>query len=49
MMMTNECETCKYALFDYEEYYGTTAKEWFVCGCEKGNDPDECEEYEYEE
>ena len=36
------CETCKHAELDYEEYYGTTDKQWFVSGCE-------LEECRYEE
>lgn len=45
------CNTCKYAECDYETYYGTSQKEWFVCGCKKDNDfpiddDDECEDYE---
>ena len=44
-----ECGMCKYAVLDYEEYYGTTEKQWFVCGCEKGHiddDPKDCEDFE---
>lgn len=41
--MTN-CETCKYATWDYCEYYGTNQKQWFVDGCKKNLIPDECEE-----
>ena len=44
----NRCASCKYALFDYCEYYGTAEKNWFVDDCKKGADvgTDECEEYE---
>lgn len=45
------CEECKYAEWDYEEYYGTTKKQWFVCGCKLDNDPDveDCEGFELRE
>lgn len=44
----NRCATCKYAIFDYTEYYGTTVKNWFVEDCRKSEDftADECDEYE---
>jgi hypothetical protein len=45
------CNTCGYALWDYEEYYGG-AKRWFYDGCGKDLEPEEgeCEGYEeYEE
>ncbi len=46
----NDCNTCIYAEMDYEEYYGTTKKQWFVCGCKKDIVPEECEDCdEYEE
>lgn len=50
----DRCIDCKYATHDYFEYYGTTRKEWFVDGCEKGNDVGEddleyCEDYEERE
>ena len=45
-----KCDSCKYAIKDYETYYGTTRKEWFVTGCKRGmigeEEPEECEEYE---
>ena len=42
------CDECKHAILDYEEYYGTTLKEWFVDRCEKDldMDADECEDFE---
>ena len=39
-----DCTDCPYALWDYESYYGTTQKEWFVCGCKKDRDPVNCED-----
>ena len=45
--MRSDCERCKYAEFDYEEYYGGYRK-YFVCGCRKDLDyfeDNECEEY----
>ena len=38
------CTECPHAIWDYEEYYGTTQKQWFVSGCKIGKDPEECEE-----
>lgn len=43
------CEECKYAEWDYEEYYGTTKKQWFVCGCKADCDPEDCDEFERRE
>lgn len=49
------CFECKHAVWDYETYYGTTKKEWFVNDCKKCNyceDLEGCEEFEpvpYEE
>ena len=36
--MDSLCETCKYAEWDYEEYFGG-GRQYFVCGCKK--DPHE--------
>jgi len=47
-----ECGWCKHAEWDYETYYGTTQKFWFVCWCKKGNDCEDeqnCKDYEEEE
>ena len=41
-----ECGICKHAILDFEEYYGTSQKEWFVDGCKKDCDPDDCNEFE---
>ena len=43
-----DCTTCRHAEYDCYEYYGTTAKCWFVSGCKLDNDTevDSCEEYE---
>ena len=38
------CTECPHAIWDYEEYYGTTQKQWFVDGCKIGKDPEECED-----
>ena len=35
--MKNLCYYCKYATYDYCEYYGGS-REWFVDGCEKDAD-----------
>lgn len=46
----NDCMNCNYAITDYFEYYGTTAKNYFVCDCAIGMDPEEndgeCEGFE---
>ena len=44
----SDCYTCKHAIMDYEEYYGTTRKQWFVDGCEKCRivGQDDCPEFE---
>ena len=43
----SRCEDCKYAVWDYEEYYGG-AKRWFVDDCKKCNSDDdgECDDFE---
>lgn len=43
----DECRNCKYAICDYEEYYGGK-RQWFVEDCRRGCDidADECDEYE---
>ena len=43
-----KCTECKSAIWDYEEYYGTTQKERFVCGCKENKDPELCESEQYE-
>lgn len=40
-----DCRRCRFAEWDYEEYYGGS-KEWFVCGCIKDAESEECEEFE---
>lgn len=42
------CDLCKHAILDYEEYYGTTLKEWFVerCGKDLDMEVDDCEGFE---
>ena len=44
----SDCTKCKNALWDYEEYkeYYNTHKQWFVDGCKKDADPEDCEEFE---
>lgn len=46
-----DCRNCKFADWDYEEYYGGT-KQWFVCGCQKDldiEDGDTCDGFEEED
>ena len=44
-----KCEECPYAIWDYESYYGTTQREWFVDGCKKDLLPEECESEDNDE
>lgn len=44
-----ECASCKYAQFGCYDYYGTTAKNWFVDGCKLDRPVPEtgaCEDYD---
>ena len=41
-----DCTKCKYAEWTYETYYGTKRKQWFVDGCRKDLDEEDCEEFE---
>ena len=46
--MMSLCQTCKYAVWDYETYYDGS-RQYFIEGCKKALDEpegDECEEYE---
>ena len=38
-----KCEECQYALWDCEEYYCSTEREWFVEDCKAGLDEETCE------
>lgn len=42
------CTECPYAIWDYETYYNTTQKQYFVSGCKQDKSPEECEEEESE-
>lgn len=42
------CEECKYAEWDYEEYY-PQGKQWFICGCKLGRDETECNGFDENE
>ena len=45
----SDCRYCRFATWDYEGYYNTIDKQWFVSGCIKSlDDPEgsDCEEYE---
>lgn len=44
--MPNECLKCKYATYDCETYFNTCQKQWFVDGCQKNCDPENCKEFE---
>lgn len=41
-----DCTKCKHAIWDYVEYYYSKRKCWFVYGCRKDADPEDCEEFE---
>ncbi len=36
------CAECPHVLLDYETYYGTTQKQYFVAGCKKNRSPENC-------
>lgn len=42
-LLVSKCEECPYVLLDYETYYGTTQKQYFVAGCKKNKSPENCE------
>ena len=41
-----KCEECPNAIWDYETFYNTTARQWFVCGCKRNLTEAECNEGE---
>lgn len=41
-----DCKHCRFAEWDYEEYFNTTDKQWFVSGCIKDEDEENCEGFE---
>ena len=43
-----ECEKCKYAIWDYEDYY-PSGWQWFITGCKIANDEKDCTDYEENE
>lgn len=49
----SDCRICEFSQWDYEEYYGTDRKEWFMCGCIKNmdyeEDTEDCEGYQKHE
>lgn len=40
-----ECKDCKYAIWDCVEYY-PSGRQYYVEGCELGNDEEGCEDFE---
>ena len=45
-----DCKHCRFSEWDYEEYYNSPDKQWFVCGCIKDLDAPESEDCDgYEE
>lgn len=50
--MNERCQDCKYAEWDYEEYYAyynSVSREWFVCGCKIDCNPEDCNEFSWRE
>ena len=45
----DRCYKCRHAEWDYETYYGTSKKQWFVSGCKLDEVEEECPDYEEEE
>ncbi len=42
-----DCQHCKYAELDYDDFdFGGHVRQWFLTGCKKEEDPDNCEEYD---
>ena len=41
-----DCKFCMQAEWDYEEYYGTNRRQYFISGCRLDREPEECDEYE---
>lgn len=41
-----DCTKCKNAVWDCETYHGIRHLQWFVDGCRKDADPENCEEFE---
>jgi len=44
-----KCENCVYAEWDYNTYYGTSQREYFISGCTNdmgAPENEECEEFE---
>ena len=41
-LLVSKCVECPYVLLDYETYYGTTQKQYFVAGCKKNKSPENC-------
>ena len=39
-----DCENCKYAAWDFEEYF-PVGEQYFVSGCMLGNDEDDCQDF----
>ena len=44
-----DCTKCKNAVWDCETFYNTVKMHFFVDGCKKDNDPEDCEEFAEEE
>ena len=40
-----ECKDCKYAIWDFEEYY-PFVRHFVVSGCKLDNDDENCEDFE---
>lgn len=40
-----ECEKCKHAVWDYEDYH-PFGWQWFISCCKLGNDEESCQDFE---
>ena len=45
-LLIDKCVECPYVLLDYETYYGTAQKQYFVAGCKKNKTPENCKNKE---
>lgn len=46
----SKCEDCPHAIWDYEEYYGTGNRQWFVIDCRKGfMSEEDCRKFNFDD
>ena len=44
-----DCAHCKYAEWDYEDFYHPRTRLWFVCDCKIDEAQEGCEKFEEED